>query len=60
MPDCETRDLRFTELPDLLEPGDLIVINTSGTRASALDARRENGSRVTVHLPRPEDEQGGG
>ena len=60
MPDGETRDLRFTELPDLLEPGDLIVINTSGTRASALDARRENGSRVTVHLsgPAPEDEQG--
>jgi S-adenosylmethionine:tRNA ribosyltransferase-isomerase len=60
MPDGEMRDLRFTELADLLEAGDLIVINTSGTRASALDARRENGSRVTVNLssPAPEPDHG--
>ena len=60
LPDGERRELSFAELPDLLEPGDLIVINTSGTRASALDARRENGNAVTVHLsgPAPEDQQG--
>ncbi len=29
---------RFTSLADALEPGDLVVVNTAGTRASAIDA----------------------
>jgi S-adenosylmethionine:tRNA ribosyltransferase-isomerase len=59
MPDGETRDLRFTELPDQLEPGDLVVINTSGTRGSAIAGRRDNGSRVTVNLSGPVPDQPG-
>jgi S-adenosylmethionine:tRNA ribosyltransferase-isomerase len=32
-------DTRFRELPEVLEPGDLLVVNTSGTFPAALDAR---------------------
>src|SRR5688500_4417426 len=31
---------RFRELPDFLRPGDVLVINTSGTMNAALDATR--------------------
>src|SRR5919107_3041310 len=34
---------RFRELERYLEPGDLLVINTSGTLNAALDAVRANG-----------------
>jgi S-adenosylmethionine:tRNA ribosyltransferase-isomerase len=37
---------RFTELPDLLLPGDLLVVNTSGTLPSAVAVTRE----LTVHF----------
>jgi len=40
----------FRDLPDFLEPGDLLVANTSGTMNAALPATRANGSRVTLHL----------
>jgi S-adenosylmethionine:tRNA ribosyltransferase-isomerase len=40
----------FTELPSILGPGDLVVINTSATLAAALDGRRADGSEVRVHL----------
>jgi S-adenosylmethionine:tRNA ribosyltransferase-isomerase len=53
LPDGEMRDLAFRELPDVLAPGDLLVINTSGTRPSALEARRQDGTPVTVHLSGP-------
>jgi S-adenosylmethionine:tRNA ribosyltransferase-isomerase len=53
IPDGEIRHAGFADLPDLLEPGDLIVINTSGTRAAALRARREDGRSLTVHLSSP-------
>jgi S-adenosylmethionine:tRNA ribosyltransferase-isomerase len=32
-------DARFADLPRFLEPGDLLVVNTSATLAAALDAR---------------------
>jgi S-adenosylmethionine:tRNA ribosyltransferase-isomerase len=32
-------EARFRDLPDLLEPGDVLVVNTSGTLPAALDAR---------------------
>lgn len=40
----------FRALPQLLEPGDVVVINTSRTLNAALDGRRSGGERVEVHL----------
>ena len=40
----------FRELPDCLEAGDLVVINTSGTIPAALDATTVDGSSLVVHL----------
>jgi S-adenosylmethionine:tRNA ribosyltransferase-isomerase len=40
----------FRDLPDLLEPGDLLVVNTSGTMNAALPATRADGSPLTLHL----------
>jgi len=44
---------RFRDLPSILEPGDLLVINTSATLAASLDARRPDGSSVELHLSTP-------
>ena len=41
---------RFTDLPRYLSPGDLLVVNTSGTRPAAADGRRADGRLVTVHV----------
>ncbi len=41
---------RFCSLPAVLEPGDLIVINTSATVPAALTARRPDGAPVKLHL----------
>ena len=41
---------RFTDIVDALEPGDLLVINTSGTLNAALDGARADGSKLEVHL----------
>lgn len=41
---------RFRELPTFLREGDVVVINTSGTRPSALAAWRANGDPFVVHL----------
>jgi len=40
---------RFRELPGLLEPGDLVVVNTSATLPARLDARRADGVPVPLH-----------
>lgn len=40
----------FRDLPDVIEPGDLLVINTSATLPAAVDARRSDGRRVPVHV----------
>ena len=40
----------FRHLPDFLQPGDLLVINTSGTLKAALPALRADGSPMTLHL----------
>jgi S-adenosylmethionine:tRNA ribosyltransferase-isomerase len=46
---------RFKDLPGLLGAGDVLVVNTSGTRPAALDARRETGEilelRLSTRLP---------
>jgi S-adenosylmethionine:tRNA ribosyltransferase-isomerase len=44
---------RFRELPSFLEPGDLLVVNTSETLPAAIDARLEDGSPVVVHFSTP-------
>jgi S-adenosylmethionine:tRNA ribosyltransferase-isomerase len=41
---------RFRDLPGLLAPGDLLVINTSGTLNAALPARRGDGTELELHL----------
>jgi S-adenosylmethionine:tRNA ribosyltransferase-isomerase len=41
---------RFAELGRFLSPGDLVVVNTSGTLAAAVDGVRGDGRPVTVHF----------
>lgn len=41
---------RFRDLGRFLEPGDLVVVNTSGTLPAAVDGTRADGRRVTVHF----------
>lgn len=40
---------RFSDLPDLLEPGDLVVVNTSATLPAAMDVERA-GSPAVMHV----------
>jgi S-adenosylmethionine:tRNA ribosyltransferase-isomerase len=40
----------FSDLPELLDPGDVLVINVSATIPAALPARRANGTKVRVHF----------
>lgn len=44
------RHHRFAALGRYLEPGDLLVVNTSATVAAALDARRADGRPATLHV----------
>ncbi len=41
---------RFRNLRDFLEAGDALVINTSGTMNAAVEARREDGTPLELHL----------
>jgi S-adenosylmethionine:tRNA ribosyltransferase-isomerase len=41
---------RFRDLGDFLEPGDVLVINTSGTMNAAVSAEREDGAALELHL----------
>lgn len=47
---------RFHDLPELLAPGDLVVVNTSATVAAALDARHEDGRPAPLHVSAPLDD----
>jgi S-adenosylmethionine:tRNA ribosyltransferase-isomerase len=40
----------FTDLPELLSPGDVLVVNTSATLPAALDARDATGATRRVHV----------
>jgi S-adenosylmethionine:tRNA ribosyltransferase-isomerase len=42
--------MRFRDLPDVLAPGDLLVVNISATLPAALPGRREDGADVRVHV----------
>jgi S-adenosylmethionine:tRNA ribosyltransferase-isomerase len=46
----ELGNARFRELPDYLDPGDLVVVNVSATLPAALAARRSDGSSARVHF----------
>ncbi len=41
---------RFSDIVEALAPGDLVVVNTSGTVPAALDARRADGTLLRLHL----------
>lgn len=41
---------RFADLPEYLDPGDLVVVNTSATLPAAVDGARADGRRVPVHF----------
>jgi S-adenosylmethionine:tRNA ribosyltransferase-isomerase len=47
--DGEVVHAHFRELPRFLEPGDLLVLNTSATVPAALTALRENGQEIALH-----------
>jgi S-adenosylmethionine:tRNA ribosyltransferase-isomerase len=49
---------RFAQLGDYLSPGDLIVVNTSGTLAAAVDGTRPGGRAATVHFATALDDGG--
>ena len=40
----------FSQLPELLEAGDVLVVNVSATIPAAVPARRANGTKVRVHF----------
>jgi S-adenosylmethionine:tRNA ribosyltransferase-isomerase len=44
------RHARFADLAQFLQPGDLLVVNTSGTLPAAVDGTHRDGSTVTVHF----------
>jgi S-adenosylmethionine:tRNA ribosyltransferase-isomerase len=41
---------RFRDLGDFLDPGDVLVINTSGTMNAALESERGDGTALELHL----------
>jgi S-adenosylmethionine:tRNA ribosyltransferase-isomerase len=44
---------RFSDLPDFLDPGDLLIVNVSGTIPAALTARRSDGTELGLHVSTP-------
>jgi S-adenosylmethionine:tRNA ribosyltransferase-isomerase len=44
---------RFRLLPELLAPGDLLVVNVSATLPAAIGARAAGGTRVHLHVSTP-------
>jgi S-adenosylmethionine:tRNA ribosyltransferase-isomerase len=51
---------RFRDLPTFLSPGDLLVINTSGTLPASLDAMQDDGAALELHLSTPMPSGSGG
>ncbi|MGH2734745.1 MAG: S-adenosylmethionine:tRNA ribosyltransferase-isomerase [Actinomycetota bacterium] len=50
MPDGSVEHARFTDLPSLLAPGDLLVVNASATIPASLPAVARDGRRFELHL----------
>src|SRR5262245_33151547 len=44
---------RFRDLPSVLAPGDLVVVNTSATLPAAVAATRSDGTRLRLHFSTP-------
>ena len=51
--DCRLVHGRFRDLPEFLEPGDLLVINNSETLPASIPARRGDGTLLELHLSTP-------
>ena len=51
---------RFTDLPEFLAPGDLVVVNVSATLPAALPAVRADGTSLELHLSTPAPRLTGG
>jgi S-adenosylmethionine:tRNA ribosyltransferase-isomerase len=51
--DLHLEHARFPELARFLEPGDLLVINNSGTLPASVPARRADGTQLELHLSTP-------
>jgi S-adenosylmethionine:tRNA ribosyltransferase-isomerase len=47
------RHIRFTDLPQALRSGDLLVVNTSDTEPAAVDGHRSDGRAVVLHISGP-------
>ena len=47
------RDLRMLQLPELLEPGDLLVFNDTRVLPARLQTRKHSGGRIELLLERP-------
>jgi S-adenosylmethionine:tRNA ribosyltransferase-isomerase len=52
----EARHLRFSDLPELLAPGDLLVLNDSRVLPARLVGRKASGGRVELLLVEPVDD----
>ncbi|WBP90151.1 S-adenosylmethionine:tRNA ribosyltransferase-isomerase [Kitasatospora cathayae] len=50
---------RFPELPEVLRPGDLLVVNDSATLPAALPGRLPDGTPVALHLSSAQPDQRG-
>lgn len=48
--DDDPQHTTFAHLPEVLQPGDLVVVNTSGTVAAALDATLADGTPFVLHV----------
>jgi S-adenosylmethionine:tRNA ribosyltransferase-isomerase len=48
--DGDPVDAHFTDLPRVLRPGDLLVVNTSATIPAAFDGRLPDGEPIVVHM----------
>ncbi|MFF0410833.1 S-adenosylmethionine:tRNA ribosyltransferase-isomerase [Kitasatospora sp. NPDC004745] len=51
---------RFTDLPGVLRPGDLLVVNNSATLPAALPGRLPDGTAVALHLSSAQPDERGG
>ncbi|MEX0935877.1 MAG: tRNA preQ1(34) S-adenosylmethionine ribosyltransferase-isomerase QueA [Gemmatimonadota bacterium] len=55
-PPSDFRDLRFSDLPELVRPGDLLVVNESRVLPVRLLGRKPTGAKGEVLLLRPMDD----
>ena len=51
------RNLRFSDLPDLVQPGDLLVFNDTKVIKARLFGRKESGGQVEIMIERISDER---